>query len=176
MVTSSSSNRNNNNPRERLSMGYAFNPPNLVSMLESLGTASPSISVEDGVKIFPGGVQCQMTLGKATYRGNALSVHVSKVEKSVTVDFILLCIWSEEFKIWSKVGSVKSKLNYHRYNHQPDENRVKLKQILGNISVRFFRIDDYTHIIETENGFVSRWRLPKMAMCRMITIALLAKK
>jgi hypothetical protein len=157
-------------------VGYLFNPQELVLMLESLGTVSPSILVEDGVKIFPCGVQCQMRLGKEIYRGNTLSVHVSKRDRSVTVDFAWLCIWVGEFQRWSQVGSVKSKITYQRYNYQSDEDRVKLKHILKSISVRFFRIDDFSHIVETDQGFVSRWYLPKMALFRMITIAMLAKK
>ncbi len=157
-------------------MGYLYNPLDLVSMLESLGTVGPSIPVKEGVKVFPCGVQCQMVLGKAIYRGDILYVEVSTVEKCVTVDFTRLCIWKNKLKIWSKVGSVRSKIPYHKYNYQPDEDRVKLKQFLRNISVRFFRMDDHTHIIETDNGFVSRCCLPKMAISRMIFIALLSKK
>lgn len=158
-------------------MGYLFKPSELVSILESLGTVGPSVSLEDGVKVFPCGVQCEMLLGRAKYRGNVRFVHVSTKKRWVTVDFEWICIWSDEFKRWSKVGSlISNEIPYHKHYFQPDEDRVKLKNILKGLSIRFFRMDDYSHIIETDSGFVSRWYLPKMALFRMITIAMLAKK
>jgi hypothetical protein len=92
------------------------------------------------------------------------------------VDFDWLCIWADEFKRWSQVGSLKSKILYHKYYYQHDEDRVKLKQLLKNVSVRFFRMDDHTHLIDTSVGFVSRLSLPKMALFRIIVIAMLVKK
>lgn len=157
-------------------MSYIFNPVGLASMLESLGTNSPSVSVEDGIKVFCCGVQCEMLLGHAKYRGNVRSVYVSLKERYVIVDYDWCCIWSNEFKRWSKVGSLKSRIPYHEHYFQDDEDRVKIKHILKIPSARFFRMDDHTHLIDTKDGYVSRWFLPKMAMFRKTVIAILLSK
>ncbi|MEK7499506.1 MAG: hypothetical protein AAB649_02780 [Patescibacteria group bacterium] len=158
-------------------MSYLFDPAGLVKLFEALGVHSPSVSKEgEGVQVFPCGVQCEMLLGHARYRGSVISIQVSTVERFAVVDYDWCCIWLEEFKRWSRVGSFKFKIPYHKYYWQKDEERVKIGMLLKGPSARFFKMDDYTHLIETKDGFFPRWYFPKMLTFRRVVIAILAKK